>query len=313
MKNFYNEKSSGSYQNLISQIDSLMKNCNEGSIKTRYRYEAATERFCKFLASEYKLQKFQNVSSKHIVAYVENLKSEGKSAATIKTDLAGIRFFHRHSGSKNILIDNSKLQLEQRCFTRMDRAWSNSEVAKAQVVALEMGRTDISTAIALSSSCGLRLEEVCRCTVSHITQALDTGTLYVKGKGGKERWVQITSLQQNEVLKNALNYAKHFNRAGTDKVLCDNLRGSVQQEKRSIQNWVNNHQGKFIDPNRTDTVGHKIKVDHLNFHGTRAYYANMTYQQALVKYNNDVRKAKQRTSVLLGHERADVTEIYISK
>lgn len=312
MKNFYDEQSNGCYQNLISQVDSIMKNCTEGSIKTRYRYEAATERFCAFLADEYKLQKFENVKSKHIVAYAEHLKAEGKSASTIKTDLAGIRYFHSHSGSKNVLIDNSKLQLEQRQFTKVDRAWTASEISNAKVMALEMGRADVANAINLSSTCGLRLEEVARCTVAHLVQALDSGTLYVKGKGGKERWVQITGAEQKQALSGALQYAKHCGRTGQDKVLCDNIRGSVQQEKRSIQNWISNHESKFRDQNRTETSGKKIKVNHLNYHGTRAYYANTIYQQALDKYNGNIHQAKRYTSNQLGHEREEVTNIYIS-
>ena len=50
---------------------------------------------------------------RHFKAYVEHLK-ENNAAATIQSDLSGIRYFHRKSGSKNRLSPNSKLALPKR-------------------------------------------------------------------------------------------------------------------------------------------------------------------------------------------------------
>ena len=66
--------SDGIYKNLVSQIDSILKHSNERSIKSRYRYYEATKRFCRFLADNYRLQKFKNVEDRHFRAYAEYLK-----------------------------------------------------------------------------------------------------------------------------------------------------------------------------------------------------------------------------------------------
>ena len=103
----------GLYKNLLAQVESIYKHSNELSFKTRARYYEATKRFCKFLANNFRLQNFKNVEDRHFKAYVEHLK-ENNSAATIQSDLSGIRYFHRKSGSKNRLSPNSKLNLPKR-------------------------------------------------------------------------------------------------------------------------------------------------------------------------------------------------------
>ena len=97
--------SDGIYKNLVSQIDSILAYSNERSIKSRYRYYEATKRFCRFLADNYRLQKFKNVEDRHFRAYVKYLK-ENNEATTIQTDLSGIRYFHEKSSSKNKLSEN---------------------------------------------------------------------------------------------------------------------------------------------------------------------------------------------------------------
>ena len=80
----------GLYKNLLAQVESIYKHSNELSFKTRARYYEATKRFCKFLADNFRLQNFKNVEDRHFKAYVEHLK-ENNSAATIQSDLSGVR------------------------------------------------------------------------------------------------------------------------------------------------------------------------------------------------------------------------------
>jgi hypothetical protein len=49
-------------------------------------------------------------------------------AATIKTDLAAIRFFHdKMSNPQHTLPDNSTLNLSRRKFIGYNRAWTDAE------------------------------------------------------------------------------------------------------------------------------------------------------------------------------------------
>ncbi len=301
----------GCYQNLLKQVNAIAKNCHEGSIKTKYRYKEATERFCKFLSDEYKLQKFENVKSKHITAYVEHLQKSGRSASTIKTDLSGIRFFHRHSGSKNILCDNSKLNLERRQFKQYDRSWQVQEIEDAKSYAKEIGRIDVYHAINLSSNFGLRLEECVRVTPSHLRVALIDGELYTKGKNGQERYIKIRNEEQVKAIKEALKFAESRGLKPNDKLLCDNIKGGVQKEKRSIQSFLNNHQQHFRNPDRTDifdTCKKKVKV--LSFHGLRYYALNDLYNK-IYSETKDKDYSKRIVSETAGHHRPEITDIYL--
>lgn len=96
----------GIYHALLAQLDKLERHNRQGSYKTRQRYYEAMQRFCKFLADVYHLQKLANISGKHLVAYVRHLQENGKAASTIKTELAAIRFWHDKLGEAKNLSRN---------------------------------------------------------------------------------------------------------------------------------------------------------------------------------------------------------------
>ena len=158
----------GLYKNLCEQVTSIYKHCNELSFGTRKRHYEATKRFCGFLADNFRLQKFKNVEDRHFRAYVEYLIESGASPATIQSDLSGIRFFHRLSGSKNKLSENNCLDLPKRAVGVENRAWLPEEKEKARAIAEEMGRTDVVIAIDFIDAFGLRIEEMCRTKLEYL-------------------------------------------------------------------------------------------------------------------------------------------------
>ena len=68
----------GIYRALIAQLDKLARHNRQESYKTRQRYYEAMQRFCRYLAEEYRLQKLANISGKHLVAYVRHLQENGQ-------------------------------------------------------------------------------------------------------------------------------------------------------------------------------------------------------------------------------------------
>ena len=80
----------GPFRSLVAQLDKLARHNRQGSFRTKARYYEACKRFCAYLAAEYHLQKLENISGKHLVSYVLYLQDTGKSAGTVKTDLAAI-------------------------------------------------------------------------------------------------------------------------------------------------------------------------------------------------------------------------------
>ncbi len=123
-------KNPGIYQTLIAQLDKVARHIRQGSFRTKERYYEANKRFCRFLSDNYHLQKLTNVSGEHLTAYIVDMQERGKSASTIKTDLAAIRFYHDMMGQTKYRLpknDELAVELERRRFGQKDRTWSVRE------------------------------------------------------------------------------------------------------------------------------------------------------------------------------------------
>ena len=122
------------------------------------------------------------------------LQDTGKSASTVKTDLAAIRFFHdKMSHPKYTLPTNNELgvELERRRFGQLDRTWSGPEFNRLLGKAMAENRDDFILALYLGRYMGLRIHECFRIDTAAAERALRENALTVKGKGGKVRIVPI--------------------------------------------------------------------------------------------------------------------------
>ena len=155
----------GPFRSLVAQLDKLARHNRQGSFRTKARYYEACKRFCAYLAAEYHLQKLENISGKHLMSYVLYLQANDKSASTVKTDLAAIRFFHdKMSRPKYTLPTNSELgvELERRRFGQLDRTWSGPEFNRLLGKAMAENRDDFILALYLGRYAGLRIHECFR-------------------------------------------------------------------------------------------------------------------------------------------------------
>ena len=299
----------GLYKNLLAQVEAIYNHSNELSFKTRARYFEATKRFCKFLADNFRLQNFKNVEDRHFKAYVEHLK-ENNSAATIQSDLSGIRYFHRKSGSKNRLSPNSKLALPKRATGVKDHSLLDKELVRIRQLAIEKGRQDVVIGFDFASEFGLRLEEICTLRVEYLMSALKTGQLLIKGKGGQTRAIDL-SAKQRGIITDYLNYARCSGRYPRDYLISGSEKGGVQREKRSLQNWMSYNRKYFMVENREDLSedGKKKRTETISWHSLRHTYAQRTYEEAL---KERPKKARKIVSENLGHHRTEVTRIYLA-
>ena len=299
----------GLYKNLLAQVEAIYDHSNELSFKTRARYFEATKRFCKFLADNFRLQNFKNVEDRHFKAYVEHLK-ENNAAAIIQSDLSGIRYFHRKSGSKNRLSQNEKLNLPKRSTGIKDHSFIAKEIDDMRQLAITQGRQDVVIAIDFASEFGLRLEEVCTLRVEYLMSALKTGQLVIKGKGGQTRAIDL-SAEQREIVKKYIDYARCSGRYPKDYLISSSEKNGVKREKRSLQNWMSYNRKYFIAENRADLSenGKKRRTETISWHGLRHTYAQRTYDEAL---KERPKKARKIVSENLGHHRTEVTRIYLA-
>lgn len=318
-------KSSGAYNNLNNQITSLFQNSRHSvGIKSRYKYLDIERNFASYLADNFKLQKLENVKSKHLVSYTKHLQSLNYSPSTIKTCVSGIRYFHSLTGSKNELLPNSQLNLQAREPSKYYKSWTYAEYKESLAVCSEASRLDIRQAISLSYNFGLRLEECAKCRVQDIKLAYmggrPGGELWTKGKNGKERLIKVRTPDQVKALEEALQYARDNNIPDHCKLISDEK--GVQKTKRSIQNFITANQHKWIDNTRTleqierssgavtNNKACKIRTPHLSFHGLRSSYCSNLYED-IYKETGDKVKSRLYCSSQLGHGRESVVFCYL--
>ena len=291
-----NHMTSNTYFTLEAQLNKLARHNRQGSYRTKERYYMAMKRFCHFLAEEYHLQKLSNISGKHLVAYVLWMQEKGLSASTIKTDLAAIRFFHdKISNPKYILPTNSELgvELERRRFGDTDRTWSTAEFNRILGKALE--RNDYILAFYLARYAGLRIHECLRIDTAIARQAIREQAITIKGKGGKIRTVPI-----NAQIVFALEKCLAVTPAGHKLLVPDGV--PTDKAIHQLQQFIVRHREGVRDPESDRS---------LTFHGLRHTYAAEKYRQLIADGFSEL-DAHLTVSQLLGHERADVTNIYLA-
>ena len=280
------------YKNLEVQYKKIFRHINVGSFKTRERYGKAFKRFMVFLADEYRMQKLANISAKHIFAYVAYMQNKGLAASTIKTELAAIRFFHDSMPyPRNTLPTNDDLKLEKRNFGGVDRTWTNFEFGKMIAVTASLNYPEYIAIFYIARYAGLRLEECFRIDINDAQNAIKTGKLFVKGKGGLTRYVPVNSTIQI-LLKNMVTVTP------VGEKLFVNRDDKTHLAKGILQHFIWYHRKEFTE-------------NRITFHGLRHTYAHEQYEK-FIKEGCSEFDARKKVSELLGHHRDDVTRIYLA-
>lgn len=284
------------YDNLCVQIEKVFRHCNQGSYKTRERYEDGVKNFAKFMADAFKKQNLNNIKPKHLHAYTEFMQDRGYSTSYVTTNLSSIRFFYDQvGGDSSKLPDNNKLGVISRSKEERigeNKAWSPMEIEAFVKYARYVGQVRYGDMVRLSSQLGLRLHEVCRLDKNHLRQALQEGKISIKGKGGLVRDVPV---RDKTLIQKLYNDTKRGN-----KVF---IREGEQTHKviKNIQMFIYNKQDKFaLDRDKQ-----------LTFHGLRHFYCQNRYSE-LVRGGLTDLQARKVVSRELGHYRISITEIYLN-
>ena len=239
-----------------------------------------------------------SLKGRHVDVLLQRWKAEGLSIGTLKNRLAHLRWWAEKVGKAGILpVDNTKLGIPERRYVVKEN--------KARDLGEALDRiTDahVRMSLRLQAAFGLRREE----SIKFQPGYADRGDhIALKGswtKGGRERTVPITTPEQRAVLDEA------YRLAGTGSL--------IPADKSYIQ------QRHVYD-------GQCKRAGLSNMHGLRHRYAQMRYEvltgwKAPAAGGPPVRTltpeqraqdtwARQIVSRELGHERAQVTAIYLGR
>ena len=200
--------------------------------------------------------------------------------------------------AKYRLPDNDALgvALERRRFGGVDRTWSAVEFNRMIGKAVESERDDIACAMYLGRFAGLRIHEVMRIDTAIAKQALREDAITIKGKGGKIRTVPI----EDERIRVALETMLKRTERGHKLLVPDGA--PTDRAINGVQLFILKHRDNVADDSREAN---------LTFHGLRHTYAAVKYH-VLTENGANPLDAHFTVSRLLGHERADVTNIYLA-
>lgn len=284
------------YLSMLSQVDKLHRHNRQGSCKTRARYYEAMQRFCRFLAEVYRLERLANIAPKHIYAYVSCLQEQEKSASTIKTDLSAIRFFHDLIQQPRYeLPGNGDLLLQCRTFGGVDRTWSADEFERMLDTALAVGHNDYVSIFYLGRFAGLRIHECFRIDTATASKAVKEKAITIKGKGGLVRTVPL-----NDILIQRLQHDLKRTPRGHKLYVPDNQ--ETHEAIKALQAFIRLYRPSVQDKDSTRPM---------TFHGLRHTYAAEKYQ-GFIDAGVTPFGARKAISRLLGHGRDDVTNIYLA-
>lgn len=297
---------------LKKQVHKIFNQARAGSIHTKSNYRNQVLNFATFLANNFGIQKMANIQDKHIHAYVEDLKNRGSSPNTIKTYLSGIRYFHDHAPNTRYKISgNEEFYTEQRDTIGSNKAWTEEEYEKLQSLPITSDIYDTKNLVhdisCLARNLGLRISEATKLDTSNARTALKVGTLRVKGKGGKIRYVPLND-EAKAVLQSRLATVERGQKLFVRPDEKTHL--AIQR----VQNYLARNRDKFqnsVERLKMNENGSNV-TEGLTMHGLRHMYVREQFE-AFKQEGYTENQAKLKVSKLIGHERKEVTNIYISE
>jgi len=246
----------------------------------------------------FRQMKASSLKGKHVQALLDRWQADGLSSGTIKNRLSHLRWWAEKIGKAGILpADNTQLGVAERRYV------NNVSKARELGPALrEVTDAHVRMSLQLQAAFGLRREEAIKFQPSYADRG-DHITL--KGswaKGGRERSIPITTPEQRDVLQAAYRLAGG---------------GSLIPAHKSYiqQRHVYDGQCKAAGLSHMHGLRHKYaQIRYEALTGWKASSAGGPSTKTLtpVQRGQDA-QARQVISRELGHERAQVTAIYLGR
>lgn len=246
----------------------------------------------------FRQMKASSLKGKHVQALLERWQGEGLSSGTIKNRLSHLRWWVEKIGKSGILpADNTQLGVAERRYV--------TNISKAQELGTGLEQvTDahVRMSLQLQAAFGLRREEAIKFQPSYADRGNHIALKGSWAKGGRERTVPVTTSEQFDVL-----LAAH--RLATTGSLIPPHKTYIQQ--------------RHVYDGQCKAAG----LSHM--HGLRHQYAQNRYETLTgwpapaaggppVRTLSDTQRtqdaaARQIISRELGHERLQVTAVYLGR
>ncbi|MCL2213358.1 MAG: site-specific integrase, partial [Oscillospiraceae bacterium] len=176
-----------------------------------------------------------------------------------------------------------------------DRTWSNREFSLMVLKCMELNRHDFEACIVIARYAGLRIHEAMKIDTATARNALKNDFITIKGKGGKVRDVPINE-SIRIVLKNSLEQTAQGEKLFVPK------NKQTHEVIKELQTFIATHRKSVQDEGSTRPM---------TFHGLRHTCAAEWFKRLIAEGRTEY-QARLQVSRWLGHERDDVTNIYLA-
>ena len=247
--------------------------------------------------SGFKYMKAQSLKPKHVQHLVERWQSEGLQTGTIMNRMSHLRWWAEHVGKAGLIpSDNAMLGIERREYANGPNRAKTLDAEKLEKITDE----HIRLSLKLQQAFGLRREEAIKFQPTYADQNDHIKLKATWCKGGKERTIPIRNEEQRHILDEAKKLAKD---------------GSLIPVHKSYVQQMDLY----------DKQCNKAGLD--NMHGLRHMYAQTRYEELTgwkapkaggpstkdltLQQREMDRQTRLQISQELGHERIEVTSIYL--
>lgn len=243
----------------------------------------------------FRLKHIKNLKPKHVTALVDTWQASGLASGTLKNRMSHLRYWAENVGKASIIKSNEDYGLENRTLYNGDKA-QRLDMEKLATIQSE----NIKLSLRLQSAFGLRREEALKFQPRRADKGEYIALAPSWCKGGRAREIPITTERQRKLLEEAHALA------GAGSLIPDN-----KSYKEHLQTYK--HQ--------------TLKAGLKNNHGLRHNYAQWRYKvltgqeppaisgREFASMSNAEKardtEARQIISRELGHERLEVTNVYL--
>ena len=313
------EREYNRFQNLEGQADKAYKD-KQKSYRTEAIYKDGMSEFCKYIATETKINNIENFKAKHVIGFVGEMQNKGLSPATQKNYMSAIRDFADRVGiDQRTIPSNKRLEIDTRVFGNVDRTWTDKEFQAFKEVAKEYDSKQgqgprMELVLEVARNFGCRLEGILNLDINTISKALITGELLTKEKNGKINMKPVERLEQRELLEKIKALGEENKQ---NKIFAPY---NFKTTYKEVQNFVYNNRENIQEKERVKSADARIMhienqdvyKANITVHGLRHTYLQ-EQREYYIKNGYTPKQADLKVSKLAGHNRSEVTKIYLAK
>ena len=287
-------------RNLNYQLKQICKHWRDGSYVTQNN----RERMLTLIANElhglgYHHMRANSLRPKHIEALVNHWQDKGIAIGTIKNRMAALRWWAEKIDMRHVVArSNDHYGIPHRRFV------TNESKAKdlTQIQLSQVKDEHVRMSLELQKAFGLRREEA----IKFIPHFADKGDhIQLKGswtKGGKPRTIPVRTEVQREVLERARSLAGFGSLIPSQRTYVNQLRVYVSYIRRAGLSQLHGLRHAYAQERYEELTGWKCPVTG----------GPNNKSLTLVQRESD-REARLTISKELGHEREQVTAVYLGR